>query len=152
MAQGPSRPCRVLLVEDDADHAELVRKGLAAHGDRVALTTLTDGEAAESYLFRRGEWSDPATSPRPDLILLDLRLPKLDGFELLREIKASAELAGIPAVVLTTSGAQGDIARAYSHQANSYLVKPVDYQGFMALVDGIESYWLGWNRRPSPDP
>jgi len=151
MGKAPPRPLRILLVEDNADHAELVRRGLASHRDRIALTTLPDGEAAESYLFRRGEWSDPATSPRPDLILLDLRLPKLDGFELLREIKGSAALSGIPAVVLTTSGAEGDIARAYAHHANSYLVKPADYQRFVALVQGIENYWLEWNRQPASD-
>jgi CheY-like chemotaxis protein len=125
-----------------------VRRSFAEHSDRVTLRVVPDGEAAVSYLFRRGDWSDPQSSPRPHLILLDLRLPKLDGFHVLREIKESSELSDIPAVILTTSEAESDMLRAYSSHANSYLVKPVDFDRFVDLVGEIERYWLEWNRQP----
>ena len=147
----PSRgPLRILLVEDNPDHAELVRRGFEEHSRRVLLTLVPDGEAALDYLFRRGDWSDPAQSPRPNLILLDLRLPKLDGFQVLQAVKAESELCNIPTVVLTTSEAESDMARAYSRHANSYLVKPVDFDRFVDLVAEIEGYWLDWNRQPVP--
>jgi CheY-like chemotaxis protein len=143
-------PLRILLVEDNPDHAELVRRGFEEHSQRVLLTLVPDGEAALDYLFRRGDWSDPARSPRPNLILLDLRLPKLDGFQVLQAVKAESELCNIPTVVLTTSEAEGDMARAYARHANSYLVKPVDFDRFVDLVAEIEGYWLDWNRQPVP--
>jgi CheY-like chemotaxis protein len=115
----------------------------------VTLTVMPDGEAALDYLFRRAEWADPHSSPRPHLILLDLRLPKLDGFQVLEEIKGSPEVAHIPTVILTTSEAEGDVARAYSRHANSYLVKPVDFHRLVDLVGDIEAYWLDWNRQPA---
>jgi CheY-like chemotaxis protein len=108
-----------------------------------------DGEAALDYLFRRRSSGDAPAPPRPDLILLDLRLPKLDGFQLLQEIKKSPELSSIPAVILTTSQAESDVARAYSHGANSYLVKPVDFERFVGLIGAIGTYWLEWNRQPA---
>lgn len=143
-------PLCILLVEDNPDHAELIRRGFAQHSDRVELLVIQDGEAALDYLFQRGDWADPASSPRPDLVLLDLRLPKLDGLRVLEEIKSAPDLAVIPAVILTTSDAEGDMARAYARHANSYLVKPVDFDRFVDLVAEIEGYWLDWNRQPVP--
>ena len=141
----------VLLVEDDADHAELVRRSFEERGVAADVLHVTDGEEALSYLYRRGRWADAATSPRPHLILLDLRLPKRDGLEVLREIKADSDLQGIPAVVLTTSEAERDMLRAYEAHANSYLVKPDDFPAFSRMMDDLGVYWLGWNRRPAAD-
>lgn len=143
-----SASLRVLLVEDNPDHAELIQRGFDEISARVDLTRVPDGEAALAYLFRRGEWSDAGRSPRPHLVLLDLRLPKLDGFRVLEAVKADPELCAIPTVILTTSEAEGDMARAYAHHANSYLVKPGDFERFVALVTEIEGYWLDWNRHP----
>jgi CheY-like chemotaxis protein len=140
---------QVLLVEDDPDHAELIQRGFEQISARVRLSRVPDGESALDYLFRRGAWSDPGTSPRPHLVLLDLRLPRLDGFRVLETIKSDAELRAIPTVILTTSDAEGDVARAYSHYANSYLVKPGDFGRLVALVAEIEGYWLDWNRHPA---
>ncbi len=140
---------RILLVEDNPDHAELIRRGFAENSDRVQLTVMPDGEAAVGYLFRRGPWAEPGSSPRPHLILLDLRLPKLDGFQVLQEVKDSPELCQIPTVILTTSEAETDMAKAYARHANSYLVKPVDFERFVSLVGDIEGYWLEWNRQPA---
>jgi CheY-like chemotaxis protein len=138
---------RVLLVEDDPDHAELVKRGLDECHANLELVHLEDGEAALAYLQGR----DAADSPeRPHLILLDLRLPRIDGLEVLREIKSSPDLSDIPCVVLTTSRAEGDMVKAYRLHANSYLVKPGSYEGFVALMAEVERYWLRQNSRPIP--
>jgi CheY-like chemotaxis protein len=137
---------RILLVEDNPDHAMLVRRSIAESAGAARVTVVGDGEAALGYLQRQGPWSDPARSPRPHLVLLDLRLPRLDGFHVLRTIKASPELRAIPVVVLTTSEATLDVSKAYDLHANSYLVKPVDFDHFVALMRDVESYWLRWNR------
>jgi CheY-like chemotaxis protein len=139
----------VLLVEDNPDHAELIRRAFTERGAPIALSVARHGEEALDYLFRRREYQDPARSPRPRVILLDLRLPRVDGLDVLAQIKSSAELRGIPAVVLTTSEADSDVARAYELHANSYLVKPVDFERFEDLVGKVESYWLALNRQPS---
>jgi CheY-like chemotaxis protein len=136
---------RVLLVEDDADHAELVRRGLEEYGSRLELTHVADGESALEYLKERSPRSAPG---RPHLILLDLRLPRMDGLEVLREIKAAPDLRDIPCVVLTTSRAEGDMLKAYRLHANSYLVKPGDYNRFVELISGVERYWLRENAQP----
>lgn len=146
------RPLRILLVEDNPDHAMLVERGIAESAGAAQVQVVGDGEEALSYLRRQGTWSDPETSPRPHLILLDLRLPRLDGFHVLREVKDSPDLRSIPVVVLTTSDATPDVSKAYDLHANSYLVKPVDFDRFVALMRDMESYWLGWNRATADGP
>ena len=141
-------PLRVLLVEDNMDHDELVMRNLKNHRVANKIVHLSDGQAALDYLFRRGAHTDPADSPRPHVILLDLRLPKVDGLEVLKALKASDDLRHIPVVVLTTSEAERDIARAYSHHVNSYLVKPVGFEQFHQLMESLGFYWLGWNIYP----
>lgn len=141
-------PIVILLVEDDPAHAEIVRRNL--ENARVAnrLVHVTDGQMALDYLYHRAGFSAPATSPRPGLVLLDLRLPKIDGLEVLRIVKADPDLTLIPVVVLTTSAAESDVARAYESHANSYLVKPVDFSQFVELMEALGYYWLAWNRHP----
>jgi CheY-like chemotaxis protein len=138
----------ILLIEDNPAHAELIRRNFEAYRIANRLIHVTDGEAALDYLFRRGAYADPAQSPRPHLILLDLRLPRIDGLEVLKTIKASQELGTIPVVILTTSEAEQDVAYAYQHYANSYLVKPVDFTEFTALMEELGFYWLAWNYYP----
>ncbi len=141
-------PICILLVEDDAAHAEIVRRNF--EGFRVAnqLIHVSDGQAALDFLYRQGEFGDPERAPRPGLILLDLRLPKVDGLEVLRTVKSDPDLAGIPVVVLTTSAAESDMVRAYDSHANSYLVKPVDFPQFVTLMEALGYYWLAWNEFP----
>ena len=141
-------PLIILLVEDDPAHAEIVRRNLAAFLVANRIVHVEDGQAALDYLFRQDRYAAQESSPRPHLILLDLRLPKVDGLEVLRQIKQDAELARIPTVVLTTSGAESDLVNAYSHGAGSYLVKPVDFAKFTALMEAFGFYWLAWNRFP----
>ena len=141
-------PTLVMLVEDNPDHAELVMRALAGHRVANKIQHLLDGHSALDYLFRHSEYVDPEKSPRPHVILLDLRLPRVDGLEFLKQIKESDELRMIPIVVLTTSEAERDVVRAYTHHANSYLVKPVGYDEFNKMMEDLGFYWLGWNTHP----
>ena len=139
----------VLLVEDDPDHADLVTFSLTDSQPKAKVVHhVSDGDAALDYLFRRGDFANPHQSPRPHLILLDLRLPKVEGLTVLKELKTSAddELRRIPVVVLTSSEADSDTAAAYDFRANSYVVKPVDYEKFHQLMADLGYYWLVWNR------
>jgi CheY-like chemotaxis protein len=141
-------PITILLVEDDEAHAEIVRRNLAQFRVANNIVHVTDGQAALDYLLRENGFADPAASPRPDLVLLDLRLPKVDGQEVLRRIKDHQGLRTIPIVVLTTSKAELDMIRAYEHGAGSYLVKPVDFEKFTSLMEAFGFYWLAWNQFP----
>lgn len=144
-------PAVILLVEDDAAHAMLTMRALEDAKLANEIHWVADGEEAMDYLFRRGEYTDKKKSPRPDLILLDLRLPKLDGHEVLKAIKESDDLKHIPVVVLTTSESEGDLAKAYSNYVNSYLVKPIDFGEFSEMIRERGFYWLLWNRHPWGD-
>ncbi len=141
-------PIIILLVEDDPAHAEIVRRNLKDFCVANRIIHVSDGQAALDYLFRQGAYADPAVSPRPHITLLDLRLPKVDGLEVLRRIKEDGELKKMPVVVLTTSGAESDVANAYTHGVESYLVKPVDFDKFQGLMKTFGFYWLAWNRFP----
>ena len=143
-----AEPPQVLLVEDNPDHEELIRRAFAERSPGVALAVARHGEEALDYLHRRGAYKDPSKSPRPRLILLDLRLPRVDGLEVLGEIKSSPTLRSTPVVVLTTSDSEHDVARAYAQHANSYLVKPAEFSRIRELIDGVQSYWLDMNRLP----
>ena len=145
-------PSLIMLIEDNLDHAELVIRTMQEHRIATQVRHLRDGGSALEYLFRRGEFSDPERSPRPQIILLDLRLPGVDGIDVLKAIKEDEELKAIPVIILTTSEAEKDIARAYQHQANSYLVKPAGYEEFRKLMENLGYYWLGWNSRPGAKP
>ncbi len=141
-------PVIVMLVEDNADHAELVIRTLEDHRIANKIQHFLDGQSALDYLFRRKEYEDPESSPRPHMILLDLRLPRVDGLEVLRIIKEEELLKHIPVIVLTTSEAERDVAQAYGHHVNSYLVKPVGFEEFSKLMHDLGFYWLGWNTHP----
>jgi CheY-like chemotaxis protein len=138
----------ILLVEDNADHAELVIRGLESNRVGNRIVHVEDGEAALDYMFQRGRFADPASAPRPHLVLLDLRLPRIDGLEVLRTLKSSEETKRVPVVILTTSEAERDVAMAYEHHANSYLVKPVSFTKFMELTKDLGFYWFAWNKGP----
>ena len=141
-------PIVILLVEDEEAHAEIVRRNFETCRMANRLIHVTDGEAALDYLFRRNGFSDPAKSPRPGVILLDLRLPKVDGLEVLKIIKTDSDLHSIPVVVLTTSKTETDMVKSYDRHANSYLVKPVDFTQFTQLMETFGYYWLAWNQYP----
>lgn len=138
-------PYLLLLIEDNEDHAELVTRGLAEHVKASQIIHVSDGEAALDYLCRRGAYAAPESSPRPNLVLLDLRLPKVDGLQVLKTVKERPDTQDIAVVVLTTSDATRDINQAYDYRANSYVVKPVGYDEFRAMIASLSTYWLKWH-------
>jgi CheY-like chemotaxis protein len=144
------RTLNILLVEDNPDHAELVRRSLDNFQVASSLHHVEDGEAALDYIFGRHPFSDRAQFPTPDLVLLDLRLPRVDGLEVLRHVKSHPTLRSTPVVVLTTSDAERDVAAAYEYHANSFVTKPVDFERLSQLIRDLGFYWLAWNKSPQP--
>ncbi|KZS64849.1 two-component system response regulator [Mycobacterium kansasii] len=140
------RPIDILLVEDDPGDELITREAFEHNKVKNRLHVARDGEEGLNYLYRRGEFHD---APRPDLILLDLNLPKYDGRQLLEKIKSDPDLARIPVVVLTTSAAEEDILRSYKLHANAYVTKPVDLDQFMTAVRQIDEFFLQVVRLPS---
>jgi len=134
-----TQPAEVLLVEDNPGDARLTQEALKEGKVLNRVSVVSDGEEAIRFLRREGPFADV---PRPDIILLDLNLPKKDGREVLAEIKADPDLKRIPVVILTTSQAEEDIARTYDLHANCYVTKPVDLEQFISVVKSIEDYWL----------
>jgi two-component system, chemotaxis family, response regulator Rcp1 len=141
-----STAIEILLVEDNPGDARLTREAFKEGRLLNNLTVVGDGVEALAYLRREGRYSN---CPRPDLVLLDLNLPKKDGREVLSEIKTDDELKMIPVVVLTTSAAQEDVTRAYGSYANCYITKPVDLDQFLRVAHSIENFWLTLVRLPS---
>ncbi len=134
------RLIEILLVEDNPADVRLTKEALREGRILNRLNVVKDGMEALSFLRREGEHS---SSPRPDLILLDLNLPRKDGREVLAEIKSDDEFKSIPVVVLTTSKAEEDILKSYKHHANCYITKPVDLDQFIGVTKSIEEFWLG---------
>ena len=139
-------PIEILLVEDNPGDARLTAEALTDAKVLNTLTVVQDGVEALTYLRRQGRYSD---APRPDVVLLDLNLPKKDGREVLAEIKEDPDLKRIPVVVLTTSRAEEDIARTYDLHGNCYISKPVDLDQFMTVVKSIENFWFTVVRLPA---
>ncbi len=133
------RPIEILMVEDNPGDVRLTMEALEEGKVRNNLYTVVDGEEALAFLRRQGRYAD---MPRPDLILLDLNLPKKTGQEVLAEIKADPELKRIPVVILTVSEAEADIIKTYNLHANCYITKPVDLERFIEVVKSIEDFWL----------
>jgi DNA-binding response OmpR family regulator len=137
------------LVEDDPAHTEIIKRTFEESRLANRLISVEDGQAALDYLHRRGLYHDEVKFPMPNLILLDLRLPKVDGLEVLKTIKSDQKLTGIPVVILTTSSTESDMVKAYEWHANSYLVKPVDFAQFNKLMNTFGYYWIAWNQYPN---
>jgi CheY-like chemotaxis protein len=142
------RPIEILLVEDSPSDAELTVEALAGAKISNRLSVVEDGVQAMEFLRGQGPH---ANAPRPDLIMLDLNLPRKDGREVLAEIKADKALQTIPVVVLTTSQAEQDVLHAYSLHANCYITKPVDFRQFLEVIKTIENFWLTVVKLPPPN-
>ncbi len=142
------KPATILLVEDNRMDVELTLDAFKEARLENKILFVTNGQDALDYLFRRGNYADRNTYPMPDLILLDLKLPRVDGFEVLRQIKSTEILKRLPVIILTSSKDEGDRALSYDIGANSYLVKPVSFEGFLGVVKQIEGYWLSLNIAP----
>lgn len=139
------RPIRILLVEDNVGDVELIRETLDASHVLLDLTVVVDGVHASDYLNRRGPYS---AASRPDLILLDLNLPRRSGLEILQEIKGDPQLRLIPIVVLTSSEEELDIMRSYASGANCYVTKPVNLTALQQVVESVKSFWFTIVRLP----
>ena len=135
----------VLLVEDSPGDVRLTQEAFKDAKVHINLHVASDGAEAMAFLGRQGQY---ANAPRPDLILLDLNLPKKDGREVLGEIKESPALKSIPVVILTTSASETDILGSYQHHANCYITKPVDLDGFLKVVKSIDNFWLSVVKLP----
>lgn len=139
---------RILIVEDNPDHAEMIRMALLDLIPSDKIYTVSHGEEAINYLYHQVEYEDKRKSPRPSLILLDLKLPRMDGFEVLRQIKSDEHLRSIPVILLTTSADMCEIIRGYQYGANSYVTKPLKYDEFINRIRHIHYYWSQTNTLP----
>jgi CheY-like chemotaxis protein len=145
-ATDPGIMIQILLVEDDPGDVLITREAFAENKVRNQLSVVSDGEAALAFLRREGDF---VSAPRPDLILLDLNLPRKSGHEILAEVKSDANLQRIPVVILTTSDAEEDILRSYDLHANAYITKPVDFDRFLSVVREIDDFFVTVVRLPS---
>lgn len=139
---GKSKPAVILLVEDDPGDQELTRRALQDGNIPHDLRVAEDGEEALDYLFRRGRYANPDDFPMPELILLDLNLPKLTGKQVLEQIQGDPNLRRIPVVILTTSQLERDIQQCYDGGASSYIVKPAGIDDFIRMIHCIDEYWF----------
>lgn len=140
-----NREIFIFVVEDDPGDVVLMREGLERSGVRFMIDTVSDGGKALAYLRKKPPYQE---APRPDLIFLDLNLPKKDGIEVLSEIKSDRSLISIPVIVLTTSDAESDINKAYERGANCYLTKPVGFESFRRMMAMVEEFWLNTAKLP----
>ena len=133
----PAQSILIMLVEDDEGHRLLIRENLRAGGIVNEIVEMPNGQEAVDYLTRRGQYQDPAKSPRPGLILLDIKMPKLDGFAVLEAVKSDPTLRLIPILILTSTDNQTEINRCYTLGANSYVVKPIRYEDFQERIKAL---------------
>jgi CheY-like chemotaxis protein len=139
----------ILIVEDEEAHAALTERAIRKAGHANRIDIVRDGEEALDYLLHRNNYSDANQFPTPGLILLDIKLPGMDGIEVLKQVKAHPVLKKIPVIMLTTSKREEDIAVSYLNYANSYLTKPVGFKEFEVKVMQLNSYWMELNEPPS---
>jgi two-component system response regulator len=140
-----TKPISLLLVDDDPDDVHLTRKAFEKRKVFIDINVVEDGAEAMAYLYKEGPYHD---SPTPDLILLDLNMPKKDGREVLRDVKSDDRFKHIPVIILTTSEGEEDILKAYGMNANCYITKPVDWKQFTKIINLIEDFWLAVVKLP----
>lgn len=145
MSYSRDRPVEILLIEDNSGDVLLTKEAFEEIEFKDKINVARDGDDAMDYLHKRGPYKDAV---RPDLILLDLNLPRKDGREVLEEIKSDAELRSIPVIILTTSKSERDIRICYDLHANCYITKPVDFDEFLMIVKYIVDFWLGLVKLP----
>lgn len=148
MTKANGTPIVILMADDDADDRMLAKDALEESRVLNELRFVEDGEELMDYLTRKGKYSDPATSPRPGLILLDLNMPKKDGREALKEIKSDPNLRRIPVVIMTTSKAEEDVFRSYDFGASSFITKPVTFDRLVDLMRTLGEYWVEFVELP----
>lgn len=145
------KPKTILLVEDNPDEEELALRAIRKSGIDTAVTVVRDGQEALDYLFCEGPYADRDIRDTPEVIFLDLKLPKLSGLEVLKRIRANDDCKLLPVVILTSSDEESDMIEGYSSGANSYIKKPFDFYEFVEQIKLLGKYWLGINRTPTPN-
>ena len=143
----PNR-AEILLAEDNAADAELTIRALRRNAAETRIHWVKDGAEALEYLFSEGQYAEGQAGPHPKLIMLDIKMPKVDGMEVLRRLKMDPHRRVIPVVIMTSSKEQRDIVESYHLGANSYVVKPVQFDSFLQAVRTVGAYWLGLNQAP----
>ena len=142
----------ILLVEDDPGDQELTRRALEEDVVRTDLRIVNDGKEALDYLRREGSFSDPETSPKPDLILLDLNMPRIDGRQVLEKVREDPEISRIPVIALTTSDEEEDVVRSYDLGCKSFIKKPVEVETFIETIRELQHYWFELVTLPPDSP
>lgn len=135
------REVTILLVEDNPDDVEITKRAFRKNKINNSMYVVRDGQEALDYLYRKGQYADEATSPRPDLILLDINLPRVNGIDVLKELKSDPNMRRIPITMLTVSDRDEDIVRSFDLGVNSYITKPVDFNKFAEAIRGYHFYW-----------
>jgi two-component system, response regulator len=141
-------PTSVLIVEDEPAHAELTKRAMRKAGNANRIDIVQSGEEALDYLFNQGKYKDKSEYPVPGLIVLDIKLPGIDGIDVLKRVKTDDQLKSIPVIMLTTSEQEKDIAMSYKYHANSYLSKPVGFKEFEEKIFQLDFYWMLINKPP----
>lgn len=152
MSPPPGRAVTILMADDDPDDREMAREAFAEARLANDLRFVEDGAELLDYLFRRGKYADPASSPRPGILLLDLNMPRKDGREALQELKADPRFKALRVIILTTSKAEEDIVRSYDLSAASYITKPVTFDALVEVVRTLGRYWLEIVELPDNGP
>ncbi len=150
MSTASRRPIVILMADDDEDDRLLAREALAEARVSGDFRSVPDGEHLLSYLYQRDQYADPASAPRPGLVLLDLNMPRMDGREALRRIRAEPAFRALPVVVMTTSRAAADVVRGYESGANTVITKPVTFDGMVDVMRALGLYWLDIAELPPP--
>jgi len=148
MMEMKGKPVDILLVEDDSDHVELILRALKDNNLLNEVYVVMDGQEALDFMYHKGSYSDETKFPRPGLILLDIKLPKIDGIEVLKRLKGDSQFKSIPIIMLTTSTRDEEITECYAGGANSYVVKPMDFENFTKKVKELKLYWTIINSLP----
>ncbi len=146
----PAEPVEILLAEDEPSDADLCMRALRRKNVASHIVWVKDGAEALDFLFARGPYVSRAGTDRPRLLLLDIKMPLVDGFEVLRQVRADERLATMPVVIMTSSNEERDIAEGYHLGVNSYVTKPVDFASFQQAVEDVGMYWLALNKAPGP--
>jgi two-component system response regulator len=143
-----TRKIDILLVEDNPDDADLTIRALKKNGLASSIIHLQDGEEALDFIFCKGVYSDRVFEEMPKLLILDLKMPKVDGIEVLRQVKSDSRTRAMPVVLFTSSSEERDITKSYQSGVNSYIVKPVEFESFVKVVSNLGLYWLSLNQIP----
>ncbi|MFH0731518.1 MAG: response regulator [Candidatus Omnitrophota bacterium] len=146
-----NKPMNILLAEDNEADAKITLRAFDRAKLKSNIFVVTDGEQALDFVYHRGKYQDKEKYPKPDLILLDIKMPKVDGFGVLREIKSDLQYNYIPIIILTSSKEEEDVVRSYKYGAASFIPKSMDYDDFVKVVEGFNYYWQILNKLPNPD-